>query len=102
MDKLLRPERLDLLPNSENAAKHWRHWLKTFENFLPELEPDHANLNKLRVLTNYVSSEVYELFSELQTYDEAIALLKHCMTRAQTRIMPAMPWPRENNFQMKP
>ena len=102
MDKLLRPERLDLLPNSENAAKHWRHWLKTFENFLAELEPDHANLHKLRVLTNYVSSEVYELFSELQTYDEAIALLKTLMTRAQTRFMPAMPWPRENNFQMKP
>ena len=86
MDKLLRPERLDLLPNSENAAKHWRHWLKTFENFLAELEPDHANLNKLRVLTNYVSSEVYELFSELQTYDEAIALLKTLYDKSPNEI----------------
>ena len=33
IDKLLRPERFDLLLNSENAAKLWSHLLKTFENY---------------------------------------------------------------------
>ena len=76
MDKVLRPERFEVLPNSNNAAKRWRHWLKTFKNFSTEVSRNRENLNKLTVLVNYVSSDVYELFNETATYDDALTLLK--------------------------
>ena len=34
MNKLMKPERLSLDPNSPIAAKEWRHWRRTFENYL--------------------------------------------------------------------
>ena len=34
MYKVLRPERFDVVPSAEDAAKRWLHWLMTFENFL--------------------------------------------------------------------
>ena len=60
MNKVLKPARFDIRPNAPNAAKLWRHWLATFENFLETIEQD--NLSKLTVFTNYVSADVYELF----------------------------------------
>ena len=75
-----------MAPNTENAAKKWHHWLKTFENFLTELSVDRENLNRLRVLTNYVTSDVYELFSDAQTYDAALALLKSTYVKTPNEI----------------
>ena len=70
MDKVLKPEHFDASPNSAEAAKQWPHWLITFENFLAALPQQ--GLNKLRVLVNYVSPDVYELIGEAETYEEAI------------------------------
>ena len=67
MDKVLRPEGFDVLSNVEHSAKQWLYWLKTFENFLEEPganEDVRDRLNKLIVLINYVSSDVYQLFSK--------------------------------------
>jgi hypothetical protein len=36
MEKVLKPTRLDLDVSAPNAAKHWKHWRKTFENFITE------------------------------------------------------------------
>ena len=36
MDALLKPARLDLDRNSPTAAKEWKHWHKTFTNFITE------------------------------------------------------------------
>ncbi|XP_042218088.1 uncharacterized protein LOC121863481 [Homarus americanus] len=36
MEKLLRPTRLDIDPNSPTAAKEWKHWHRTFINFIEE------------------------------------------------------------------
>ena len=58
----------------------------TFKNFSIKLETDHENLNKLITLINYSSSEVYELFSELQTYDEVFALLKVLYNKSSNEI----------------
>jgi len=86
MDKVLRPDRFDVLPSSANAVKQWRHWLKIFENFLQELGTKRENLNKLTVLVNYVNSDVYELFSEAATYDDALAQLKALYVKAPNEI----------------
>ena len=68
MDRLLKPERLDTDPNSSSASKEWTHWLKTFQNFMSVLPTE--GLNKLCVLTNYVTPKIYESFAECATYDD--------------------------------
>jgi len=84
MEKVLRPERFDVSPNAQNAIKLWRHWFATFENFLATIEGE--NLNKLRVLTNYVSADVYELICEAADYDAALVILKAAYARTPNEI----------------
>ena len=74
LEKALRPARFDVTPNTPSSSKDFTHWFKTFEYFLEVLPPD--NLDKLRVLTNFVSPSFYELFSECIAYKSAIELLK--------------------------
>ena len=69
MDKILRPERFHCEPNAENSTKRWQHWLTTFENFIETIESD--DLNKLKVLVNYLSAEVYQFISEADDFDTA-------------------------------
>ena len=84
MDKVLRPERFDKSPNAQDASKAWRHWLATFENFVAAIPGE--RVNKLNVLINYVSSDVYELFCETATYAEAINLLKSLYVKTPNEI----------------
>jgi hypothetical protein len=85
MDKVLRPERFDTRsPNAQDASKAWRHWLATFENFVAAIPGE--RVNKLNVLINYVSSDVYELFCETATYVEAINLLKSLYVKTPNEI----------------
>ena len=74
MERLLKPERLDCDPSLSTAAQEWKHWFKTFENFLGAL--NQQNLDKLGLLTNFVSPKIYETISECTTYDSAISALK--------------------------
>ena len=87
MDKVLRPERFDVIPSAQDAAKHWLHWLMTFENFVAAIPsaPD-EEMNKLHVLINYVTSNVYHRFCEAETYEEAIALLKTLYIKTPNKI----------------
>ena len=62
-----------------------RHWLITFENFLTALPQQ--GLNKLRVLVNYVSPDVYELIGEAETYEEAIDTLKALYVKTPNEIL---------------
>ncbi|XP_068213330.1 uncharacterized protein [Palaemon carinicauda] len=69
----------DLLPEvqvkdcSSNAAKEWKHWHRTFTNFIEE--SGDAAPDKLRALVNCVSSSVYELIEDCSTFESAIAKL---------------------------
>ena len=74
MDKALRPERLDVNPNSVNASKEYTHWIKTFHHFL-EVLPQ-SNLDKLKVLANFVSPQIYDYISDQTTYENAVKVLK--------------------------
>ena len=80
MDKLMQPCRLNLDPGSNSAAKEWKHWLKTFENYVEVLTGAHheerRNFNKLKVLVNCVSHQVYDHIDECETYEAAIQVLK--------------------------
>ena len=81
MDKILKPDRLDLDPStnegiSTSSAKY-RHWKATFENFFTILG-DHANTDEKRfqILINYVSPEIYTDISSSTSYTTAIDTLK--------------------------
>ena len=74
MERFLRPERLDVDPNSANATKNWKHWKATFENFLNSFATPPTD--KLSVLINYVSPNVFEIIAECEDYDTAIKTLK--------------------------
>ena len=87
MDKVLRPDRFDVEPNDEKPTKQWRHWYKTFSNFLRSIDGKNQNLNNLNVLTNFVSSAVYKLFCDADTYDAAIAILKRTYDKQPNEIL---------------
>ena len=70
MDKILRPERFDADPSASGATKSWIHWKRTFENFLAVLLDE--NIDKFRVLTNFVSPTVFEFIEECTTYEAAL------------------------------
>lgn len=74
MERLLRPERLDTDPSSPTAAQDWKHWVQTFKNFVSAISRD--GLDKLGLLTNYVSPRVFESISECETYDDALKTLE--------------------------
>ena len=74
MDKALRPTRFEALANTPSGSKEFQHWLRTFEYYLDVLPEE--NLDKLRVLTNFVSPAVFELISECTTFDNAIDTLR--------------------------
>ena len=52
MDKLIQPCRLNLDPGSNSAAKEWKHWLKTFENYVEVLTDAHHAHQNGEILTN--------------------------------------------------
>ena len=74
MDRFLRPEKLDTDPSSSTANKEWLHWFRTFENFVGVLPGDW--LDKLKVLTNYVSPRIFEYVEQCETYESAVTTLK--------------------------
>ena len=74
MDKYLRPARFDCYPNTVGVDKQWKHWLKTFENFLVAINSHTPD--KLVTLTNYIAPNVYEYIVDCATYEEAIKVLK--------------------------
>lgn len=75
MEKLLKPVRLDLDPNSPSAAKEWKHWLKTFNNLVESME-EVTDAQKFNILINYISPLVYEIISDCEDFESAINTLE--------------------------
>ena len=73
MDALLKPSCLDFDPNSPTAAKQWKHWHRTFTNFIEEC--GERTPNKFRTLINYVSHNIFEYVEDCPDYDVAIETL---------------------------
>lgn len=73
MSKVLKPTRLDVDPTSPKAAKEWKHWKRTFDNFIAECGTDAPD--KFRSIVNFISSDVFDYVEECTTYDEVIDTL---------------------------
>lgn len=85
MDKLLKPERLDIDINSSNAAHQWTHWNRTFKNFLEAAKVE-EDKDKLNLLINYVSPAIFEYINECVTYEDAINILKNIYVKPKNEI----------------
>ena len=82
MERFLKPERLDVDPSVGDADKLYKHWKKTFDNFLESLEEP----NKLSILVNFVSARVYEYIAECDTFEDAIEILKNTYIKPKNEV----------------
>ena len=79
MDRLLRPDKLETLPEDSDAAKVFEYWFKTFESFLSavaSVTDNEGAVNRLALLTDYLLPQTYAYISEATEYREAVQLLR--------------------------
>ena len=74
----MRPRQFDVEPEAPDAESRWTHWHATFENFLMtvQVENPERQINKLGLLTNYISYSMHTTISGCTHYEEAIAALE--------------------------
>ena len=83
-DKYLRPNILDADPSSTDAADHWSHWKKTFDNFIKALNSNqNESLDKLALLTNLVSPKIHRFISQCSTFEESIQRLTSLFNKSK-------------------
>lgn len=85
MDRLLKPERLDVEPSNGNAETEWKHWKRTFENFIGGVA-NITEVQKLPLLCNYVSAKIYQFINDCTTYSAAIEILDNLFIKAKNTI----------------
>ena len=91
MDKLLKPAKLAIDPNSASAAKEWRHWIKTFKSYVSLYVDKVPSTNeetdiKLASLINCATPEVYENFDHCESFEEAEATLEKLFIKQPNEI----------------
>lgn len=86
MERILRPEKLDVDPHDIKSALEFKHWLATFENFVSSAKVEVEE--KLKVLVNYVSPTIYALIMDYTNYNEAITALKNIYIKPMNIVYP--------------
>uniref|UniRef100_A0A6P7GGN7 Uncharacterized protein LOC114336882 n=1 Tax=Diabrotica virgifera virgifera TaxID=50390 RepID=A0A6P7GGN7_DIAVI len=89
MEKYFRPDKLEADPNSQTAAKEFKHWYETFKNFLESNKSTEKSLedkDKYMLLINFVSHSVYDYISEAKTYISAIKILEELYIKPTNEI----------------
>ena len=76
MDKVLKPEHLDVDPGSTQATAEFNHWFQTFTHYLDALQNADVQHSKLHILVNLISFNVYQHIANINDYDNAIQILK--------------------------
>ena len=69
----MRPERFE--GHQGTTPAQWKHWHRTFTSFLAKCGETSAS-DKLELLINHISPEVYEHISECESFDTAILILE--------------------------
>ena len=68
MERLTKPERLSVDPNNPEGAKQWKHWVRTFENYIESVEQARPEgdlpVNKLQLLINSIDFKVYDYIKD--------------------------------------
>ena len=84
MSKALKASRLDVDPNSPTAAKQWKHWKRTFDNFITECGDSAPD--KFRSIVNFVSADIFEYIEDCTSYDDVIETLSKLYVKAPNKI----------------
>ena len=84
----MQPEKLSVDPNSPTAEDEWKFWLKTFTNFVEAMPAGEgeAQIDKLNVLTAYLTAPIYKVIAEETTYDNAVAALRRLYVKPRNEI----------------
>ena len=75
MDKL-RPEKLDIDIGDPEAGKKLTHWLRCLGYYIENINDPQRPVNKLQVLIQLVSHNIFELIEDATTFDGAVDTLK--------------------------
>ena len=84
MDKFLRPDRFEANLDSSDSMKEWKHWYRTFQNFVSAIKVHRSQ--KLNILINYIGPSVYEYISECSDYDTAIETLEQLYVKPKNEV----------------
>ena len=83
--KCLRPQIFETDVNAPDSAKKWKHWKKTFENYVFRIEGATAR-DKLDILVSLLDTSVYSYVSECEAYDDAVARLENAYVKPVNEI----------------
>ena len=90
MDKVLKPEKLDIDSNSEGSDVVFRYWKRTFKDYIQTLEAlqtdESPPLNKISILINRLSPQVYNKISEATEYNVALLNLEKLYIKPKNEI----------------
>ena len=90
MDKLLKPSKLAIDPNSSSSAKEWKHWISTFNSYVSRFvgseSSEQVDGDKLAALVNCASAEVYEHFDQCTSFTEAEATLEKLFVKQPNEV----------------
>nr|BDT62039.1 MAG: hypothetical protein [Penaeus monodon majanivirus B] len=82
---ILKPSKLDVDPNSPTASKEWKHWHRSFTNFIEEC--GESAPDKFKTLVNCVSFTIYDHIEECSGYESAIKILQQLYVKTPNEIM---------------
>ena len=87
MDRLLRPAKLEVLPEKPEATRIYDHWLKSFDAILEAARTaaeNADNINKLSLLTNLLTHERFAFIADSTNNEEAREVLNNAYHRRKT------------------
>lgn len=88
MERYMKPDRLSVDPSAADADRTYKHWFRTFENFIQSLTgPESIAFNKLNLLINYIDPNIYEYISECDDFENAIQTLKELYVKPKSVIL---------------
>ena len=81
---LLKPERLDLDPNSPTAAKVWKYWLRTFNNFIAEC--GNGAPDKYRTIINLMTHNVFDYVEDCVAFYSVVKTVQNLYIKTPNEI----------------
>ena len=86
MDKILRPNDLDLDITTPDADKIYNFWEVKLKNLIEANFSDKSEKQKLFVLTQYLTYKTYTLVEDAKTYTEALETLRGTFVKTQNEV----------------
>ena len=77
MEKVLRPEKLDIDSHTPDAAAIYRFWERTLKNLITSTFAENTEAEKLLILTQFVTYKTFPIIEDAKEYSEALELLQN-------------------------